>query len=91
MFNNGKYIRDKDGYTSTMYCLPEAESITITSTLTLIIGFNGRIIIPKGRIGELYLCKSNVTIEGGCKNTTVYLYGSSVDNTIDSSISLVQK
>lgn len=74
-FNNGAYIRERDGYTSKMYCLPDADSITIDTTLTLIIGFNGT--IAANRICELYLvnCKADVVGNG---TVMVHSYNSAV-------------
>lgn len=79
-FNNGKYVRDKDGYTSSLYCLPLDNEITITTTATLIIGYKGDIFIPKNRICELYICQADVVIhgEGRC---VAYLYNSTISNT----------
>lgn len=61
-FNNGAYIRERDGYTSKMYCLPDTDSITIDTTLTLIIGFKGT--IAANRLCELYLVNCDVDIVG---------------------------
>ena len=61
-FNNGAYIRERDGYTSKMYCLPGTDSITIDTTLTLIIGFKGT--IAANRLCELYLVNCDVDIVG---------------------------
>lgn len=79
MFNNGKYTREKDGYTSQLYCLPQTDEITINSTLTLIIGFKGTIVIPEYRICELYICDSEVNIYGKGR-AEVYLYNSVIKN-----------
>lgn len=74
-FNNGKYVRDKDGYTSKMYCLPETNKITIDTTLTLIIGFKGTVISE--RPCELYLvnCEARIIGIGG---VVVQSYNSTV-------------
>lgn len=74
-FLNGKYTRERDGYTSKMYCLPDADSITIDTTLTLIIGFKGT--ITADRICELYLvnCKADVVGNG---TVMVHSYNSAV-------------
>lgn len=61
-FNNGLYTRERDGYTSKMYCLPDTDSITIDTTLTLIIGFNGT--ITANRVCELYLVNCNADVVG---------------------------
>lgn len=77
-FNNGAYTRDKDGYTSQMYCLPECVEIAIGSTTTLIIDFKGVIKIDRP-ICELYICNSDVTIVG-CGRGVAYLYNSTITN-----------
>lgn len=71
----GTYVRDKDGYTSKMYCLPDTDSITIDTTLTLIIGFNGT--ITTNRLCELYLvnCDADIVGEG---TPIVHSYNSTV-------------
>ena len=78
-FNNGRYIRQNDGYTSAMYCLPEDKEITIETTSALIVGHNGIVTIQKNRICELYICKSNVQIQGEGKGVA-YLYDSVISN-----------
>lgn len=77
MFLNGKYTRDKDGYTSQMYCLPpEDKDININSTVTLIIGFNGTIRVNK-KICELYIVNSDCVIVGNGA-PRVYAYNSNI-------------
>lgn len=76
-FNNGKYTRDKDGYTAQMYCLPEDKEITISSTVTLIIGFDG--VVKVDRLCELYIVSSNVVIVGN-QIPQVYAYNSNVEH-----------
>ena len=75
-FINGKYQRNRGGYKSRMYVGYE-EDITIDSTITLLVGCKGKVIIPYGIINNIYIC-------GGCdidvKNDGVvylYAYGSS--------------
>lgn len=70
-FVNGKYQRNKGGYKSRMYVGYE-EDITIDSTITLLVGCKGKIIIPCSMVASIYVC-------GGCdidvKNDgVVYLY-----------------
>lgn len=79
MFNNGKYTREKEGYTSQLYCLPDTDEITISSTLTLIIGFKKLVIIPEHRFCELHICDSEVSIYGKGR-AEVYLYNSVIRN-----------
>lgn len=76
-FNNGKYVRSKDGYTSKMYCLPDTDSITIDTTLTLIIGFKGT--ITTDRLCELYLVNCNADVIGQ-GNPIVHSYNSTVND-----------
>ena len=75
-FVNGKYQRNKGGYKSRMY-VGYKEDITIDSTITLLVGCKGKVIVPCGMVGNIYIC-------GGCdidvKNDGVvylYAYGSS--------------
>lgn len=75
-FNCGKYVRDKNGYTSKMYCLPESDYVFIDTTLTLIIGFNGT--IEAQRPCELYLVNSNAEVIGQGR-TQVHSYNSTVN------------
>lgn len=80
-FNYGKYVRDKDGYTSAMYCrfgstkLPMP--IEATQTAILVIEHTGSIYIPKNRICEIHLVNSDSVIYGEGK-AKVYSYGSTV-------------
>lgn len=78
-FLNGKCIYDADGYTSCIYCLPEDLELTIETTAALIIGHDGIVTIPKNRICELYLCQSDVQIQGEGKGVA-YLYDSAISN-----------
>lgn len=78
-FNNGAFVRRKDGYTSAMYCNTEAEEIKITTTAVLIIGYKGTVIV--NRPCQLYLCNSDVVITG-TERPDVYLYNSSVINDV---------
>lgn len=74
---NGTYVRDKDGYTSKMHCMPDTDAITVDTTLTLIIGFNGVIHVPENRVCELYIVKSDVRLEAEC-NAIVQSYDSKI-------------
>lgn len=70
-FINGKYQRNKGGYKSRMYVGYEGD-ITIDSTITLLVGCKGKVIVPCSMVGNIYIC-------GGCdidvKNDgVVYLY-----------------
>ncbi len=78
-FLNGRYTRDKDGYTSQIYCQPEVKEITVETTAILIIGYNGILTIPQNRICEIYLCKSNVEIAGEGRGLA-YCYDSTISN-----------
>lgn len=78
-FNNGKYIRNMDGYTSALFCASESSMITITTTAVLVIGYDGEIVIPRNHICELYICQSNVVIHGDGRGLA-YLYNSTINN-----------
>lgn len=71
---HGQYLRNKDGYTSTMYVNPKCEFV-LTATINLVVGGCSVIHNQSGNICKLYICKtSNVTI----KNDGVlelYCYG----------------
>lgn len=77
-FNCGKYVRDKDGYTSAIYCSDGKENcvaeINATTTAILVIDFIGRIIIPENRICEIHLVNSKCYIRGEGRGY-VYAYG----------------
>ena len=77
-FLNGKYVRDKDGYTSAVYCSDGKENcvaeINATTTAILVIGFIGTIFIPQNRICEIHLVNSKCYIKGEGKGN-VYVYG----------------
>lgn len=66
-FINGKYVRDKDGYTSALYCSFKEESpaeIYAEQTALLVIGFIGNIYIPKNRICEIHAVNSKFNAYG---------------------------
>lgn len=86
-FNNGRYTRVKDGYTSQLFCQTTAETITIETTLTLIIGFFGKIIIPDDRPCELYIVDSAPTIIGASR-AVIHSYGSRVRTDGENDITL---
>lgn len=77
-FLNGKYVRDKDGYTSAVYCSDGKENcvaeINATTTAILVIDFIGTIFIPQNRICEIHLVNSKCYIKGEGKGY-VYAYG----------------
>lgn len=76
-FNNGRYTRDKDGYTSRLFCRSDLETIIVETTLTLIIEYNGIILIPEDRPCELYIVDSSPTIIGASR-AVIHSYGSRV-------------
>ncbi len=76
-FNNGKYIRDKDGYTSAMYCRP-TDAVHVNTTLALIIDCNNEITIDRSAC-ELYIVNSKARITGK-GNGAIYLYNSTIVN-----------
>ena len=66
-FINGKYVRDKDGYTSALWCSFKEESpaeIYAEQTALLVIGFIGNIYIPKNRICEIHAVNSKFNAYG---------------------------
>lgn len=66
-FINGKYVRDKDGYTSALWCSLKEESpaeIYAEQTALLVIGFIGNIYIPKNRICEIHAVNSKFNAYG---------------------------
>lgn len=74
-FLNGRYVRNKDGYTSSVWCGYKGDTIRMTDTATLVIGFNGIIIPPV--IGELYLVNSKVKMLGE-GSVVAYCYNSKI-------------
>ena len=94
-FNYGKYVRDKDGYTSAIYCSAGKENcvaeINATTTAMLVIDFVGRIIIPENRICEIHLVNSKCYILGEGRGY-VYTYGDTeIYNEEDAPIKLEQQ
>lgn len=66
-FINGKYVRNKDGYTSALWCSFKEESpaeIYAEQTALLVIGFIGNIYIPKNRICEIHAVNSKFNAYG---------------------------
>ena len=71
---NGKYVRDKDGYTSEIY-VGYGGDILQRATLNLFVRCNTSILVPEGSVCKIYVCGvSNVRINcaGKCY---VYVYG----------------
>lgn len=77
-FNEGRYVRDMDGYTSTLWCYPDNVEIKIDSTTALIICHNGEIVVDRP-ICELYLVHCDCIIRGN-GIAKVHLYNSSIVN-----------
>lgn len=66
-FNYGKYVREKDGYTSALWCSSKEESpaeIYAEQTALLVINFIGNIYIPKNRICEIHAVNSKFNVYG---------------------------
>ena len=66
-FNYGKYVREKDGYTSALWCSSKEESpaeIYAEQTALLVINFIGNIYIPKNRICEIHAVNSKFNAYG---------------------------
>lgn len=78
-FLNGNYIRNANGYSSSMYCRPGFDKITISTTITQIIDFRGVVFIPKNRPCEIHIVNSEVEIFGDSQ-AVVYLYNSKINN-----------
>ena len=65
---NGKWQRNKDGYTSEMYVSHKSD-VDIRSTLTLFVDCECDIVVSKGIVCEIYLSgksKVRVMCEGHC-------------------------
>lgn len=61
-FINGRYQREKDGYTSELY-VNHASPITLRSTITLAIGCDMEVKLPATFVGTLYVTGgSNVRV-----------------------------
>lgn len=76
-FLNGRYVRDKGGYTSAVYCSDGKENcvaeINATTTALLVINFVGTITIPENRICEIHLVNSECYVKGkGRGNVCTY-------------------
>ena len=89
-FVNGKYQRNKGGYKSRMYVGYEGD-ITIDSTITLLVGCKGRVIVPCSMVGNIYIC-------GGCdidvtNDGVVYLYTYGSSNKVheDENVEVIQR
>lgn len=52
---NGKYIRNKGGYTSEMYVCYNG-AITLRTTLLVVMGGDVDVFIPENSIGRIYVC-----------------------------------
>lgn len=86
-FNNGKYTRKKDGYTSQMYCQYDGAEIEVKTTALLLIDVHN-VRIVADRICEIYMVNSKVEIVGR-SHAIVYSYNSAVTNP-DSSPAVVR-
>lgn len=65
---NGRYVRDKSGYTSALYCLYE-KNVILEETLTCFLGCKGiSITVPDRYICEIFLdaeCDVNLYLGSG--------------------------
>lgn len=88
-FNNGRYVRDKDGYTSALYC-SDGSDITANVTALLVIDFDGSIFVPKNYICEIHAVNSKFKVLGeGTVN--LYRYGNTeVVNTADTQTEILE-
>lgn len=94
-FINGKYVRDKDGYTSCLYCSHGHEDdiaeIQANTTAMVVINLIGTIVIPENRICEIHLVNSKCYIKGEGRGN-VYTYGDTeIYNEKDAPIKLEQQ
>lgn len=76
-FNNGRYVRDKDGYSSSMYCCPETLPV-IQTTAALIVSHRGRVVVDKP-LSVLYIVDSEIELVGDGR-CILYLYNSEITN-----------
>ena len=70
-FINGRYQRNKNGYTSELYVKPRGV-IRLRSTITVIVSGSANVIVPYGFIGKVYVCGDGGSLIFGC-------YGGSID------------
>lgn len=66
-FNYGRYTRDKDGYTSAMYCCGNMNPVTkiyVEQAALLIVDFIGEIYVPKNQICEVHAVNSKFYVYG---------------------------
>ena len=71
---NGKYVREKGGYTSELYVGYGGDNLQ-RATLNLFVGCDTSILVPEGSVCKIYVCgRSNVRLKcaGKCY---VYMYG----------------
>ena len=74
---NGKYMRDKDGYTSRLYC-NHVGSITADSTVLCLLHCNSVVYLPHDSVTTRILGdNTKVSLVGMGKVNEVYIYGSS--------------
>ncbi len=63
---NGKYVRNKGGYTSEVYAYYDG-TVTMRTTLLVVMGCDVEVIVPENSIGRIYTCcgaKVRVTGKG---------------------------
>ena len=77
-FNDGRYVRDMDGYTSAMWCWPTDSIIHVDTTCALIINHKGTVVVDRP-ITELHIVNSDVIVKGQGV-AKVHLYNSTVIN-----------
>lgn len=79
---NGKYQRDKDGYTSEMYVL-FTDDLTPRSTITLLIGCACDVYVGKNSVRQIYVSKGTsirVHCDGEC---VIVKYGEDCSVSVD--------
>ena len=52
---NGRFVRNKDGYTSEIYAYYNG-TVVMRTTLLVIMGGRVDVIVPRNRLGNIYTC-----------------------------------
>lgn len=73
-FINGKYVFDNSKYTSEMYC-KYSGIITCRTTILTLIDCDVRVIIPDGRICEIYATGNTKIAMDGAGRVALVTYG----------------
>lgn len=73
-FINGKYVRNKDGYTSEIY-IGYNGAISLRSTITIIVNSYVDLAIPEHYVGSVYVCDHSKVWVHGRGIVDIYEYG----------------